>query len=138
MAVFYDVQQDGTFLGIQRYEECVVEDEQLAPLDLLEFCLYCVLGLRHLEGTEKLRRVRVQRPDSVLAGMIAYCRCQEALAGSCRACNKEVLSLTDKVEQEQPFHLVLAESPVDGVVNLLRIGIVAEGGSPYQPLYGCR
>ena len=54
MAVFDDVQQDGTLLGIQWYEEGIVEDEQLTPLDLLEFSLYRVLGLCHLERTEEL------------------------------------------------------------------------------------
>ena len=83
MAVFDDVKQDGTFLGIQRYEECVIEDEQLAPLELLEFCLYRILGLCHLECTEELRRVGIQGPYSALAGMITHRRCQEALACSC-------------------------------------------------------
>ena len=138
MAVFDDIQQDGTFLGIQRYEEGVIEDEQLTPLDLLELSLYRILGLCHLERAEELRRIGIQGPYTVLAGMIAHSRSKEALACSCRAGNKEVLSLTDKVERQQPLHLVLAESPVDCVVYLLRIGIVAEGCSAYQPLYGCR
>ena len=67
MAVFDDVQQDGTLLGIQWYEEGIVEDEQLTPLDLLEFSLYRVLGLCHLERTEELRRIGIQGPYAVLA-----------------------------------------------------------------------
>ena len=85
MTVFDDVQQYRTLLGIQWYEEGVVKDEQLATLDLLEFSLYCILGLCHLERTEELRRVGIQSPYSVLTGMITHCRCQEALAGSRRA-----------------------------------------------------
>ena len=83
MAVFDDIQQDGAFLGIRRYEECIIGDEQLAPLDLLEFCLHRILGLCHLECTEEFRRVGIQRPYSALAGMIAQCRSQETLASSC-------------------------------------------------------
>ena len=36
MAVFDDVQQYRTLLGIQGYKKRIVEDEQLASLDFLE------------------------------------------------------------------------------------------------------
>ena len=54
MAVFYDFQQDGTFLSVQRYKEGIVEDEQLTPLYLLQLRLYGVLGLCDLQGAEQL------------------------------------------------------------------------------------
>ena len=54
MAVFDDVQQYGTLLCVQRHEEGIIEYEQLAPLYLLQFRLYRVLSLRHLERAEQL------------------------------------------------------------------------------------
>ena len=54
MAVFDDFQKDGSLLGIQRYKEGIVEDEQLTPLYLLQLRLYGVLGFCHLQGTEQL------------------------------------------------------------------------------------
>ena len=54
MAVFDDFQQDGTFLGIQRYKEGIIEDKQLTPLYLLQLRLYGVLGLCDLQRAEQL------------------------------------------------------------------------------------
>ena len=54
MAVFDDFQQDGSLLGIQRYKEGIIEDEQLTPLYLLQLRLYGVLGFCHLQGAEQL------------------------------------------------------------------------------------
>ena len=93
-----DARDEGTFLRIQRYEEGIIEDEQLASLYFLQFRLYRVLSLRHLERAEEFGRVGVQCPDAVLAGMISYSSCKEAFACSCRACDKKVLPLAHKIE----------------------------------------
>lgn len=52
MAVLYDVEQYGALLDVKRYEECIIEDEQLAALNLLEFRLQVALCLCHLERSE--------------------------------------------------------------------------------------
>ena len=101
MAVFDDFQQDGTLLCIRWYEEGIVEDEQLTPLDLLEFSLYRILGLCHLECTEELRRIGIQGSYAVLAGMVAHSRSKEALARSRRAGNKEVLCRAKRPKVER-------------------------------------
>lgn len=54
MAVFDDFQKEGPLLGIQRYKEGIVEDEQLTPLYLLQLRLYGVLDLCDLQRTEQL------------------------------------------------------------------------------------
>ena len=54
MAVFDDFQKDGALLGVQRYEEDIVEDEQLTPFYLLQLRLYGVLGLCDLQRAEQL------------------------------------------------------------------------------------
>jgi len=70
--------------------------------------------------------------------MIAYGRGKEALACTGRSRDEEILPLPHEVEREQPFHLVLVKPAADIVVNILGIGVVAEGGPAYEPVYGCR
>ena len=60
--------------------------------------------------------------------MAAYGRGKEALACTNRSRDEEILPLPHEVKREQPFHLVLVKPAADIVVNLLGIGVVAEGG----------
>lgn len=39
MTVLYDVERYGPFLDVEWHEECIIKDEQLAALYLLELCL---------------------------------------------------------------------------------------------------
>ncbi len=52
MSVLYDVKQDWTLLGVERYEESIVEDKQLASLYLLQLRFYSILCLCHFQRTE--------------------------------------------------------------------------------------
>ena len=44
--------------------------------------------------------------------------------------------MTHEVKREEPLHLVTVKSSADVIVNLLWIGLVPEGGTTDEPLYG--
>ena len=54
MPVLYYFEQYGPFLGIKRYKEEVVKDEQLATLDLPQLRLKRALDLGDFQCTEQL------------------------------------------------------------------------------------
>ena len=56
VAVLDDVEQYRTLLRIERNQKEVIEDEQLAAFDFLEFGLEIVLDLCHLEQSEQLHQ----------------------------------------------------------------------------------
>lgn len=72
VAVFYDVMKQRTFLGIQRDQEKVVEDEQRTAFDFLELCFECAFGLGHFEQAEQFGGVCVVGPYAIVAGMILW------------------------------------------------------------------
>ena len=49
MPVLYNFEQDWTFLGIKRYKEQVIKDEQLTTLNLLELSLKCTFDFGNLQ-----------------------------------------------------------------------------------------
>lgn len=49
MTVFNDVEEYRTLLGIQRYQEQVIENKQRASLYLLQLGINCPLDFCHLE-----------------------------------------------------------------------------------------
>ena len=51
MPVLNNFEQDGTFLGIKRYKEQVIKDEQLTTLNLLELSLKCTFDFGNLQCT---------------------------------------------------------------------------------------
>ena len=80
MAVFDDVEQYRTFLRIKRYQEEIVEDEQLAAFDFLEFGLEVVPDLCDLEQSEQFGGVGIQGAYATFASLMSQCAGQEAFA----------------------------------------------------------
>lgn len=82
MPVLYYIEQDGPFLGIKVHKEDVIQYEQCAPLDSLEFRFQRTFHLCHLERTHKFRGIRIVCPYALLAGLITHSRGKEALPGT--------------------------------------------------------
>lgn len=77
-------------------------------------------------------------PLRALEGTYAGPGCgDEALTGSTRTGNKEILTLPYEVQREETLHLVAVKPAADGVVNLLGIRFVAEGGIADKAFDGC-
>ncbi len=55
MSVLYYIEQDGSFLGIKVHKEEVIQYEQRAPFDSLEFRFQCAFYFCHLKRTHKFR-----------------------------------------------------------------------------------
>ena len=64
MPVFNDFEQYGTFLGIKRYKEQVVKNEQLTALDLLEFCFQCTFYLGHFQCARQFWSIGIESSES--------------------------------------------------------------------------
>ena len=79
---FSDIEQDGSFLGIKVHKEEVIQYEQRAPFDSLEFRFQCAFYLCHLKRTHKFRSIRIICPYALLAGFIPHCCGKEALPGT--------------------------------------------------------
>lgn len=84
MSVFYDIHEDGTFLGIQSNEEEIIKDEQLYLLDFLHLLLVCTFCLGTLQFVHKFLRVGIQCLDAVLARFASVAGSEIALAVSAR------------------------------------------------------
>ena len=80
MTVLDDVEQYRTLLRIERNQKEVIEDEQLAAFDFLEFGLEIVLDLCHLEQSEQFGGVGIQGTYAFLAGLMPQGAGQEAFA----------------------------------------------------------
>ena len=82
MSVLYYIEQDGSFLGIKVHKEEVIQYEQRAPFDSLEFRFQCAFYFCHLKRTHKFRSIRIICPYALLAGFIPHCCGKEALPGT--------------------------------------------------------
>ena len=82
MSVLYYIEQDGAFLGIKVHKEEVIQYEQRAPFDSLEFRFQCAFYFCHLKRTHKFRSIRIICPYALLAGFIPHCCGKEALPGT--------------------------------------------------------
>ena len=82
MSVLYYIEQDGSFLGIKVHKEEVIQYEQRAPFDSLEFRFQCAFYFCHLKRTQKFRSIRIICPYALLAGFIPHCCGKEALPGT--------------------------------------------------------
>lgn len=83
MSVLYYIEQDGSFLGIKVHKEEVIQYEQRAPFDSLEFRFQCAFYFCHLKRTHKFRSIRIICPYALLAGFIPHC------------CGKELFPVPD-------------------------------------------
>ncbi len=82
MSVLYYIEQDGSFFGIKVHKEEVIQYEQRAPFDSLEFRFQCAFYFCHLKRTHKFRSIRIICPYALLAGFIPHCCGKEALPGT--------------------------------------------------------
>ena len=82
MSVLYYIEQDGSFLGIKVHKEEVIQYEQRAPFDSLEFRFQCAFYFCHLKRTHKFRSIRIICPYALLAGFIPHCCGKEVLPGT--------------------------------------------------------
>lgn len=137
MSVLYYIEQDGSFLGIKVHKEEVIQYEQRAPFDSLEFRFQCAFYFCHLKRTHKFRSIRIICPYALLAGFIPHCCGKEALPGTGCPCDEEVLSLADELQRCKPLHLIAVKATRDCIVYLLEAGLVAERRPAYKALDGC-
>ena len=68
---FADVKQYGTLLGVERHDEQVVKDEQLASLNLLEFRLKCTFDFGDFQRSEQFRGIGIEGTESPFACFVA-------------------------------------------------------------------
>ena len=119
MPVFNNFKQYGTFFGIKRHEEQVIEDKQLTAFNLLEFRFKYPFDFCHFQCAKQFRCIGVESPESSFTRFVTKSARQIAF-------HEKILPFMHKVKGSEAFHLIAVQSPVYGIVNLFNIGLVTE------------
>lgn len=79
MPVFNDFEQNGTFLGIKRYKEQVIKDEQLTTLDFLEFRFKRTFDFGNFQRAKQFWGIGIESTESPFACLVSKGTSQIAL-----------------------------------------------------------
>ena len=126
MPVFNNFKQYGTFFGIKRHEEQVIEDEQLTAFNLLEFRFKYPFDFCHFQCAKQFRCIGVESPEPSFTRFVTKGARQITFPRTGRTGYEKILPFMHKVKGSEAFHLIAVQSPVYGIVNLFNIGLVTE------------
>lgn len=91
MPVFDNFEQYRTFLGVKRYKEQVIENKQLAPFNLLEFCFKRTLDFGNFQCAKEFWSIGIESTESPFARLMAEGTGQIAFSRTGRSGDEKIL-----------------------------------------------